>query len=81
MLKLAVFNSIKYSFNKKTWVSDRATVHMLAGCLLLASGLLSGLSQHCLSRKPAVRRFHVTQRKPKFMFADLAFDQQTHKRQ
>ena len=25
MLKLAEFNSIKYSFNKKTWVSDRAT--------------------------------------------------------
>ena len=25
-LKLAVFNSIKYSFNKKTWVSDRATL-------------------------------------------------------
>ena len=25
MLKLAVFNSIKYSFNMKTWVSDRAT--------------------------------------------------------
>ena len=24
MLKLAVFNSIKYSFNKKTWVSNRA---------------------------------------------------------
>ena len=24
MLKLAVFNSIKYSFNMKTWVSDRA---------------------------------------------------------
>ena len=23
-LKLAVFNSTKYSFNKKTWVSDRA---------------------------------------------------------
>ena len=29
MLKLAVFNSIKYSFNMKTWVSDRA----MAGCL------------------------------------------------
>ena len=26
MLKLAVFNSIKYSFNMKTWVSDRAKV-------------------------------------------------------
>ena len=26
MLKLAVFNSIKYSFNMKTWVSDRAQV-------------------------------------------------------
>ena len=24
MLKLAVVNSIKYSFNKKTWVSDMA---------------------------------------------------------
>ena len=24
MLELAVFNSIKYSFNKKTWVSNRA---------------------------------------------------------
>ena len=24
MLKLAVFNLIKYSFNMKTWVSDRA---------------------------------------------------------
>ena len=28
MLKLAVFNSIKYSFNMKTWVSDRATVRL-----------------------------------------------------
>ena len=26
MLKLAVFNSIKYSFNKETWVSDTAIV-------------------------------------------------------
>ena len=25
MLKLAVFNLIKYSFNMKTWVSDRAS--------------------------------------------------------
>ena len=25
MLTMAVFNSIKYSFNKKTWVSDMAT--------------------------------------------------------
>ena len=26
ILKLAVFNSIKYSFNKKTWVSDMASL-------------------------------------------------------
>ena len=26
MLKLAVFNSINYSFNKKTWVSDMANL-------------------------------------------------------
>ena len=45
MLKLAVFNSTKYSFNMKTWVSDRARSsltynreHYLSGEYECASG-------------------------------------------
>ena len=34
MLKLAVFDLIKYSFNKKTWVSDMAILPAFSRVLL-----------------------------------------------
>ena len=37
MLKLAVFNSIKYSFNMKTWVSDRAIPHLAPSKFMLGN--------------------------------------------
>ena len=52
ILKLVVFNSIKYSFNKKTWVSDRAMTAspcFFLTCFLMLPPHLQSLVIICLS--------------------------------
>ena len=51
MLKLAVFNSIKYSFNKKTWVSDMAnsaSFQILLALQILSLTMQSLIFEVCL---------------------------------